>query len=59
MIYESKPKAYELFNLNEDVRQSKFVQDDYPDFFNDMKSKMDSIFYVVQSESPIWTNDVY
>ena len=58
-IKESKPRAYELYNLKNDVGQTRFVQDIYPDVFSNMKSKMDKIFTDVQNESPIWNEDDY
>ena len=58
-IKESNPRSYELYNLKEDVGQTRFVQDIYPDVFIEMKLQIDKIFSDVQNESPVWSEDDY
>ena len=56
-IKESKPRSYELYHLKDDIGQTRFVQDIYPDVYVEMKSAIDDIFSDVQMESPIWSED--
>jgi arylsulfatase A len=58
-IKESNPRSYELYNLKDDVGQTRFVQDIYPEVYNEMKSEIDKLFSDVQKESPVWTKDEY
>ncbi|MEN8117368.1 MAG: sulfatase-like hydrolase/transferase [Bacteroidota bacterium] len=58
-IIESKPRSYELYNLKDDVGQTRFVQDIYQDVFSEMKAEIDKIFSDVQSEGPVWSKDDY
>ena len=58
-IKESIPRSYELYNLKDDVGQTRFIQGKYPDVFTKMKSDIDKIFSDVQKESPVWTEDNY
>jgi arylsulfatase A len=56
-IKESKPRSYELYNLKDDVGQTRFVQDVYPEIYEGMKFEIDKIFSDVQKESPVWSKD--
>jgi len=58
-IKECEPRAYELYNLKNDVGQTRFVQDIYPEIFREMKSEMGKIFIDVQNESPVWNENDY
>ena len=59
LYQESIPRSYELYNLKDDVGQTRFVQDIYPDVYEEMKSEIDKIFSDVQNESPVWNKDDY
>ncbi|MCG8311057.1 MAG: sulfatase-like hydrolase/transferase [Cytophagales bacterium] len=58
-IKEIKPRSYELYNLHDDVGQTRFVQEIYPNVFQSMKAEIDRLFADVQKEAPVWTNDDY
>lgn len=58
-IKESKPRSYELYNLKEDIGQTRFVQDIYPDIYEKMKSIIDDLFSDIQKDSPVWSEDDY
>lgn len=58
-IKKSKPRSYELYNLKDDVGQTRFVQNIYPEVFEEMKSEMDTLFFEIQKEGPVWGNDEY
>ncbi|MDB4582039.1 hypothetical protein N9164_02685 [Draconibacterium sp.] len=45
--------------MKDDVGQTRFVQDIYPDVYEEMKSEIDKIFSDVQNESPVWSKDDY
>jgi arylsulfatase A len=53
-IKTSTPRAYELYNLAEDVGQTRFVQDTVPSVYEKMKKQIDALFYEIQEESPVW-----
>ena len=58
-IKECDPRSYELYYLKDDIGQTRFVQDIYPEVFSAMKSEMDQLFIDVQGESPIWDENDY
>jgi len=58
-IKEIDPRSYELYNLNDDVGQTRFVQDVYPKVFDEMKSELDKIFSDIQNDAPVWTREDY
>ena len=58
-IKEIDPRSYELYNLKDDVGQTRFVQDVYPKVFDEMKSELDKIFSDIQNDAPVWTREDY
>ncbi len=56
-VKEAKPRAWELYHLGKDPGQTKFVQDLYPEVFDQMKSELDKLYDDVQNDAPVWSGD--
>lgn len=54
LIKSAKLKDFELYNLEQDVAESKEVSANHPDVLNSMKHKMQTMYSEVQMEAPVW-----